>query len=213
MSPQSARTFQRLKTSASSLTYASQDKLPRLPIPNLEDTLERFQSRLEALLDENERAETAQVVRDFLLGDGPELQTLLKDYDAQGFEAGTIGSYVEEFWDESYLSPDDSVVLNLNPFFVLEGGPDPKIAKDQLRRAAGLCFASLKVASALKRETLTPDVFRGTPICMDQFKALFGSSRQPSMTESDDVHVFNDSTHGTNDWKQAARLPANFHYC
>lgn len=29
-------------------------------------------------------------------------------------------SYVEEFWNESYLQPDASVVLNLNPYFVLE---------------------------------------------------------------------------------------------
>ena len=29
-------------------------------------------------------------------------------------------SYIEEFWYESYLSHSDSVVLSLNPFFVLE---------------------------------------------------------------------------------------------
>ena len=33
-----------------------------------------------------------------------------------------MGSYVEEFWSEAYLAPDQSVVLNLNPFFVLEVG-------------------------------------------------------------------------------------------
>lgn len=192
--PLSARNLQRLKTKG--LTYASQDKLPRLPIPDLQVTLEKFKDRLEALHDERQHAETARVVQEFLLGDGPVLQKALQEYEAEGLEAGKIGSYVEEFWDESYLSPDASVVLNLNPFFVLEGGPDPKTAKDQLRRAASLCFASLKMASVLKHETLTPDVFRGVPLCMDQFKALFGSSRQPTLNNSDEVHVFNDSTHG-----------------
>lgn len=111
-----------------------------------------------------------------------------------------FSSYVEEFWNESYLKPDTSVVLNLNPYFVLEEGPDPKIAKNQLKRAASLCFASVKMASSLRNQTLAPDIFKGKPLCMDQFKALFGSSRQPSLNESDDVHVYNDSTHGEFDW-------------
>lgn len=29
-------------------------------------------------------------------------------------------SYIEEFWDDSYLLGNESVVLNLNPFFILE---------------------------------------------------------------------------------------------
>jgi hypothetical protein len=103
---------------------------------------------------------------------------------------------VEEFWNESYLKPDASVVLNLNPYFVLEEGPDPKIAKDQLHRAASLCFASVRMASSLRNQTLKPDIFKGKPLCMDQFKALFGSSRQPTLNDSDDVHVYNDSSHG-----------------
>lgn len=30
---------------------------------------------------------------------------------------------------------------------------------------------------------------------MDQFKALFGSSRQPTLNDADDVHVYSDSSH------------------
>lgn len=195
--PQSAKTLfvQRRCSVDASVTYAAQDKLPRLPIPELSVSLEKFKARLEALQNEAQQKETALVVDQFLLGDGPKLQTALKEYEAAGFSSGQVGSYVEEFWNEAYLSPDDSVVLNVNPFFVLESGPDPKFAKDQNHRAASLCFASLKMASALKHHTLTPDVFRGKPLCMDQFKALFGSSRQPSDGHSDDVHVYRDSSH------------------
>lgn len=81
--------------------------------------------------------------------------------------------------------------------------PDPKTANDQLRRAASLCFASVKLASMLKHETLKPDVLKGTPLCMDQFKVLFGSSRQPGSHDCDDslddVHVYGDSAHGTSE--------------
>jgi hypothetical protein len=197
--PQSARSLYSLQSSGSSVgsvTYGSQGLLPRLPVPTLEATLEKFPKVLEALQDEQEREETKRAVEEFLTGPGPALQQALIDYEADAVATGTVGSYVEDFWNECYLAPDSSVVLNLNPFFVLEQGPDPKTAKDQLHRAASLCFASLKIASSLKAETMPPDTFKGRPLCMDQYKVLFGASRQPVMHKSDDVHVYADSSHG-----------------
>lgn len=181
------------------LTYANQDKLPPLPIPTLEETLSKLPSRLEALLDEIEFNESKKVIQDFLENEGPSLQEKLISYEKEGLASNKFGSFVEEFWNESYLSPDISSVVNLNPFFILEDGPDPKIAKNQIRRAASLCFASIKFASALRNEAISPDVVKGTPLCMDQFKVLFGSSRQPKTrldAKQDDVHVYSDSSHG-----------------
>ncbi len=64
--------------------------------------------------------ECRKEIEKFLTVDGPPLQKLLLEYEQNGREDGTLGSYVEEFWTEAYLAPDQSVVLNLNPFFVLE---------------------------------------------------------------------------------------------
>lgn len=178
------------------ITYAQQPNLPRLPIPSLEETITKFPSYVAALQTPEQQTETRRLCDDFLQGVGPKLQQALLEYEQEGIEHGTRGSYIEEFWNESYLAPDESVVLNLNPFFVLEQSPDPKIAKDQLRRAASLTFASVKLASLLRHETLTPDIFRGKPLCMDQFKVLFGSARQPGGKQvCDQVTVYNDSTH------------------
>lgn len=103
------------------ITYAGQSSLPRLPIPSLEETLNRFPSTVSALLTNDvEKEECEHAVKKFLLTDGPNLQQLLVDYDAKGKENGNVGSYVEEFWTDAYLAPDSSVVMNLNPFFVLE---------------------------------------------------------------------------------------------
>lgn len=144
----------------------------------------KFLKHLEALeVDEDpeERRATERIVREFLfdarLGSGngseekvtgPILQELLLDYDKVGRETGAIGSYVEEFWSDAYLAPDSSVVLNLNPYFLLEESPDPKLAGNQIRRAASLCFASAKMASQLRNETLKPDTFRGKALCMGE---------------------------------------------
>ena len=69
--------------------------------------------------------------------------------------------------------------MNLNPFFVLEDDPTPA-RNNQVVRAASLILSSLKFIHALRTETLEPDVFRGTPLCMSQFKRMFGTARLPS---------------------------------
>jgi hypothetical protein len=95
-----------------SVTYGGQSNLHPLPIPSLEETLNKFLKSLEALHEFEEQREAAKrVVMDFLQGYGPRLQDLLVEYDRSGRENGLIGSYVEEFWNDSYLAPDSSVVL------------------------------------------------------------------------------------------------------
>jgi carnitine O-acetyltransferase len=180
---------------ACSITFRGQGELPRLPVPTLEETMAKFITTVEALETPEQEEHTKKVVENFAIGDGPVLQELLLEYEREGRQKNAVGSYVEAFWDESYLAPDQSVVLNLNPYFVLEEGPDPKTAKDQIRRAAELTLASVKLASLLKHNTLAPDVFRGKPLCMDQFKVLFGSTRVPNRDTKDSVEVYPDSTH------------------
>jgi hypothetical protein len=102
------------------ITYAGQSSLPRLPIPTLEETLERFPDVVSAFLNKKEMKECREEITKFLETDGPALQKLLVEYDRRGEEKGTVGSFVEEFWTDAYLAPDSSVVMNLNPFFVLE---------------------------------------------------------------------------------------------
>jgi carnitine O-acetyltransferase len=103
-----------------------------LPIPALEETLDRFPAAVCALFSthaENsdngdgaskEMKECLASIQKFLENDGPKLQELLVEYEREGRENGALGSFVEEFWSEAYLAPDSSVVMNLNPFFVLE---------------------------------------------------------------------------------------------
>ena len=121
-----------------------------------------------------------------------ELQELLCAYDA---EPGR-DSYVEEFWSDAYLAPDTGVVLNLNPFFLLEQGPDNKTSGSQTGRAASLVFSSLKFISLLKSERLPPDNIKGeVPLCMDQFNYIFGSARIPKKNETDFFVTDPNSTH------------------
>lgn len=73
------------------MTYASQDSLPILPIPDLEQTAERYLKALKPLQSPREQSDTRYAVNDFLKNEGNELQDRLKKY-AQGKT-----SYIEQF--------------------------------------------------------------------------------------------------------------------
>ena len=73
------------------ITFAAQDKLPKLPIPDLESTCQKYLDVLKPLQSNQEQSDTAAVVQDFLKGEGPELQTRLKKY------ATGKTSYIEQF--------------------------------------------------------------------------------------------------------------------
>ncbi|KAG6868422.1 hypothetical protein C0993_003099 [Termitomyces sp. T159_Od127] len=172
-------------------TFAQQHKLPKLPIPELEDTCRRYLRALEALQDEQEHSKTQEAVRDFLENDGPKIQEKLKEWAAQkdslaisrisgkSFYAAYEIRLIALLRYESYLSHTDPVVLALNPFFVLENDPTPDRGS-QLPRAATLIVSSLGFVHDLRAGLLQPDMVRGTPLDMDQYKRLFGTSRIPT---------------------------------
>lgn len=73
------------------VTFAAQDSLPKLPIPDLDATCQRYLEALEPLQTNREHHETERAVREFQRREGPELQEKLKEY-SQG-----KSSYIEQF--------------------------------------------------------------------------------------------------------------------
>ena len=78
------------------ITFAAQDKLPKLPIPDLEGTTQKYLEALKPLQTSRERLETQHAVQEFLRNEGPDLQEKLKNY------AQSKTSYIEQFC-EFYL--------------------------------------------------------------------------------------------------------------
>lgn len=170
------------------ITFAAQDKLPKLPIPDLESSTKKYLEALAPLQSSREHDDTKAAIRDFLQHDGKDLQDKLKRY------ASDKTSYIEQFWYDSYLNYDNPVVLNLNPFFLLEDDPTPA-RNDQVNRAASLVISSLCFVRAVRKEELTPDMVRGTPLDMFQYSRMFGTARVPTDNgciigqDSDSKHV------------------------
>lgn len=72
-------------------TFANQDSLPKLPIPDLESSCKKYVDALYPLQLPSERQETQAAVEDFLKKEGPALQEKLKEY------ASSQTSYIEQF--------------------------------------------------------------------------------------------------------------------
>lgn len=161
------------------MTFEYQDQLSKLPIPDLEETCKNYLSVLRPLQTEREHEKTVNAVEKFLKdGTGAYLDSELRKY------AETRNSYIEQFWYDAYLNYDSPVVLNLNPFFLLEDDPfnnEATSVNPQVKRAVLLTISSLKFIRALKNETLPVDRQRnGKPLCMYQYSKLFGASRIPT---------------------------------
>lgn len=161
------------KQASPGVTYASQESLPKLPIPELESTLTRYQNALRPLQTAQEQEDTRAAVEDFLQGEGKDLQDRLHQY------ASGKSSYIEQFWYDSYLNFDSSVVLNLNPFFLLEDDPTPA-RNNQVTRAASLVVSALCFVRAVRKEELSPDTVKGVTLDMYQFSRMFGTARVPT---------------------------------
>jgi carnitine O-acetyltransferase len=160
-------------------TYQFQETLEKLPIPDLNQTCANYLNVLRPLQTEQEHIKTKTAVENFLKnGTGQYLDAALREY------AQTRPSYIEQFWYDAYLNYDSPVVLNLNPFFLLEDDPftnESSSVNPQVKRATSLVMSSLKFIQALKNETLSVDTLKGgKPLCMYQYTKLFGALRIPS---------------------------------
>lgn len=77
--------------------------MPKLPIPSLEESLERYLLSVRPLVNDNEYNETAAAVADFAEKQGPDLQIELEELNRTKYK------------DSSFISEPWSVPLCLAP--------------------------------------------------------------------------------------------------
>eukprot|EP01060_Flectonema_neradi_P000262 TRINITY_DN10183_c0_g1_i1.p1 TRINITY_DN10183_c0_g1~~TRINITY_DN10183_c0_g1_i1.p1 ORF type:complete len:735 (+),score=141.91 TRINITY_DN10183_c0_g1_i1:62-2206(+) len=155
-----------------------QSKIERLPVPELDTTLDLYLKTLEPLLTADEFDQAEREVNELKREDiGPVLQQKLKARE----EDPSLASWLEPWWDDSYLCGRDSIAINVNYFFGFES--DPKASNmHQVGRAASLLHGAASFYKKLKAETLEMDYERNSvPLCMSQMRRVFGASRIPQV--------------------------------
>jgi carnitine O-palmitoyltransferase 2 len=135
-----------------------QNSLPRLPVPQLEVSMERYLSALAPLIDPTVLDRHKLVVNEFTKGEGLKLQKELVAFD----KANKHTSYITDAWFDMYLKSRDPLPINFNPYIGLEMDKDPA-KNNQLDRASVLIYSSARFMNTMRASLLKPDVYHMSP--------------------------------------------------
>ena len=173
-------------------TFGNEDRLPRVPLPTLEDTCERFLAWSAPLLTAEEAATTQAAVTAFLRADSParKLHAALEKFNA----TEGVHSWLDLFWPSRYLGRRDRTALNANFFFMFNESP-----LGQIDRAAALIMAAVDYKLLLDGERLPPIILRGQAQSMEQNKFLFSTTRIPGVVQDTVRTPYTDEWPGPSD--------------
>ncbi|XP_046961406.1 carnitine O-acetyltransferase-like isoform X1 [Vanessa cardui] len=163
--------------------------LPRLPVPKLGDTLNKYLKTVQPFLNDAEFNTTCNLVKEFESGMGQKLQSLLEKRAEQHL------NWLEDWWlNTAYLEYRDPVVVFSSPGLVF---PFRKFnnQQDQLNYAAKTLLAALDYKDLIDNDKIPVEMMGKSPLDMSQYKKIFGTCRIPN--EKRDKLSFNDSKHVT----------------
>lgn len=198
-----------------------QKSLMRLPIPKLEETVERYITALKPIIsDTKQYEETVKIAQEFKNGPGKDLHEKLVKKDKNNKQT----SYISEPWFEMYLSSRLPLVLNYAPFMAWKPDPDADYMALPIR-TTNLIVSALRFRRSLVENVLTPEVFhlnpaksdtpkyrkvinftpeaivtyvsmlfKAFPLDMSQYSSLFSSTRVPRKGK-DQLRKYPDSKH------------------
>ncbi|CAG4974127.1 unnamed protein product [Parnassius apollo] len=186
-------------------TMHFQKSLPRLPIPEISKTGERYLKALRPLLTDDQYTEAQKRTCEFISKEGKILQEKLVSKD----KANKHTSYISEYWFDLYLRDRVALPINYNPLLVFQNDTKPEY-NNQLVRATNLLISATRFMNSLRENILEPEVyhlqpkksntnlfrsvtrslpealswygaylFKAFPLDMSQFSGLFGATRIP----------------------------------
>ncbi|XP_023936317.1 carnitine O-palmitoyltransferase 2, mitochondrial [Bicyclus anynana] len=198
-------------------TFHFQKSLPRLPIPELGKTKDRYLSALKPLLNDGQYNEAVTRTSSFIANEGSKLQEklILKD------KYNKHTSYISDYWFDLYLRDRVPLPINYNPFLVMQNDIRPEY-NNQLVRATNLLVSAARFMLSLRQQILEPEVFhlqpkksntplfrtvtgllpaslswygaylfKAFPLDMSQFTGLFNATRIPLLGKDT---IFRDTT-------------------
>ncbi|XP_056132360.1 carnitine O-acetyltransferase-like [Lampris incognitus] len=151
-----------------------QEGLPKLPVPPLKQTCERYLAMLEPIVSKEELEHTQGLVEEFLKGGvGERLQ---KRLERRGHKTE---NWLSEWWLQSaYLDSRMPLAVYTSPGVVL-----PRMhfhdRQGQMRFAAKLIAGVLEFKKMIDNNTLPVEYLGGKPLCMAQYYQILSSSRVP----------------------------------
>uniref|UniRef100_A0A452UVI6 carnitine O-palmitoyltransferase n=1 Tax=Ursus maritimus TaxID=29073 RepID=A0A452UVI6_URSMA len=166
------------------MLYSFQTSLPRLPVPAVKDTVDRYLESVKPLMKESDFKRMTVLAQDFAVSLGPKLQWYLK---------------LKSWWATNYV-PSVYIRRRLHGRF---GSPTRRgdllyvmPTQIQAARAGNSIHAILLYRRRLDREEIKPILLLGStvPLCSAQWERMFNTSRIPG-EETDTIQHMRDSKH------------------
>ncbi|VDO42605.1 unnamed protein product, partial [Haemonchus placei] len=180
----------KLMSKSGPLLHSYQGSLPHLPLPSLNETLEKHLLSMRPILNDEEFAELEHLSEVFRKGLGRRLQRYLK------LKSWLSTNYVTDWWEEFvYMRQRSPIMINSNyyGFDTLNEHPTTR----QGARAANITYCALQFRRLIERQEISPFSISPrskVPFCTMQYERLFNSCRVPG-EECDQFRHWDDAKH------------------
>ena len=188
-------------------TLCYQDSLPKMPVPDLQVTLEIYLLSIRPLLTKAEYELSKSRVKAFGEGGGMG-EVLQKRLEARSKDP-KIKNWLYEYWvTHYYLNPRTPLAPATNFFMAHEDTP---VMHSMAKRAAIITRAIIDFKNDWDNESLEPAMLHEAPICMESYHWLFNTCRIPKLG-GDQSRKAQTSNHVTVIWRNSFfRLEAEQH--
>lgn len=160
--------------SAPAISSTNPENLPHLPLPKLDDTLQKYLKSVQPFLGPDKYHKTSKLLDDFAKGAGAKLQELLQA------KAKTSENWLADWWTSvAYLSFRSPVVIYSNPGLYF---PSRFFENDfqWSRYAARVIWASLRYKQMIDYNEIPAEKAGKFPLDMSQYKKIYGTCRIPA---------------------------------
>ena len=180
--------------------YRHQASLPRLPVPNIADTLERFLPTALPLAETPEEATALQACVASFAQEASHLQERLQQ---RSTEYSTNSSWLQHWWNTwGYLDVRDRSPINVSYFFQLQDDPTCYLGSSsgttnvQIKRGAALLWHMAEYRYQVCSGTKSAETVgkNKTPLCSTAFKYMFHACRIPQPNQ-DCYTIYDPSRH------------------
>ncbi|KAI9799577.1 MAG: hypothetical protein M1825_004503 [Sarcosagium campestre] len=153
-----------------------EDSLPRLPVPTLQETADRYLKSVHPVVSRREFERTEKAVADFVKPGG--IGEVLQKRLVARREDPKHQNWIIDWWnDAAYLSPRDPVVPYVSYFY---SHRDDRRRRDPAKRAAAITTAVLDFKNQVDSGTLEPEYMKKLPMAMASYKWMFNACRIPA---------------------------------
>ncbi|XP_054426437.1 carnitine O-palmitoyltransferase 1, muscle isoform [Pteronotus mesoamericanus] len=178
----------RLLSSGRPMLYSFQTSLPKLPVPSVPATIQRYLESVRPLLDDKQYHRMETLAKEFQDKTAPRLQKYLV------LKSWWAANYVSDWWEEYiYLRGRTPIMVNSNYYvtdFVLIKNTDVQAA-----RLGNVVHAMITYRRKLDREDIKPVMALGiVPMCSYQMERMFNTTRIPGK-ETDVLQHLAESRH------------------